>query len=63
MNVIYKTKISKNIFNLPKNSGHKSFYKDFDEYYKQKINIKVKLKNYLDLGINFLIKEINEKNY
>ena len=52
-----KQKFQKNIFNLPKKiQEHKSFYKDFDEYYKQKINIKVKLKNYLDLGINFFNK-------
>ena len=60
MNVIYKTKISKkNFFNLPKKiQEYKSFYREFDEYYNQKINIKVKLKNYLDLGFNFF----NKKN-
>lgn len=48
MNVIYKTKIWKNNnFLLPeKIIEYKNFYNDFDKFFKKKINIKAKIKNY-----------------
>ena len=57
MNVIYKTKIWKNEnFILPNRiTEYSNFHKDFDNFFKKKINIKSKLKNYFNSLIRLKI--------